>query len=92
MILATINNTKFALADLKDAEALLNILNRSTQLTEEYKGDWTWRYLTPARSETAITIEINSCALVPSEEHDRIVAEKAQAKAAKALTVVEQAA
>ena len=92
MIIATINNTKFALADLKDAEALLNILNRSTQLTEEYKGDWTERYLTPARHETSIAVEINSCPLVPSEEHDRIVAEKAKAKAAKALVVVDQAA
>lgn len=84
MIVANIANRKFALESLKDAEALMNILERSTPVESTYDAT-TYADLYYESSRDKISITIDNAKIVSQEEAiERSTKKKLQAVEASA--------
>lgn len=74
MIVATINSQEFILDNLKDAEALLAIIDRAKPVEHSY-GDNYSTYYYPDHN-ASVSIEINNGELVTLDEHTRRLAKR----------------
>lgn len=84
MIVASIAGEKFTLASLKDAETLLQILERATAVDSSYL-DSPWREVYVKRSyPREISITIASGEVIDEAQFAKLKADEAQEKARKA--------
>jgi len=79
MYIATINNQKFALEKIGDAEALLEILARAQPVNYEYPARYKY-FLDP--EVPLIEIAIENAELLPREEVRRLAEEEKARRAA----------
>lgn len=83
-IIADINGRKLALESMKDAEDLMGILQRATNLKDSHELPWPHRFYTAEDTGGRLMdIEIISTTLLSESEATRIISEEREARSQK---------
>lgn len=82
MIIAKIENQRFKLQDMKDAEALLQILSRAEPIEQSYDSEYNYYHYPDVTC--AISIEIAQLDIVTTDEHELRVKTRKEREAAAA--------